>query len=70
MLTLAIIAFGLSILWTAFVVFANMLSDAVTGPFSGDWRFSQQQLLAFNYLLFVKTRPPHAVHRRRVADPI
>ena len=38
MLTLAVLALGLSIFWTAFVVFANMMSDAVdrgSAPFVG-----------------------------------
>lgn len=35
MLTLAILAFGASVLWTAFVVFANGMSDAPTAAFSG-----------------------------------
>jgi len=40
MLNLAILALGLSILWTAFVMFANMMSDATDrsmAPFVGEW---------------------------------
>lgn len=36
-LTLAIAALGWSFLWTCFVVFANMMSDAPTAPFVGRW---------------------------------
>jgi hypothetical protein len=35
MLTMAVLAFGLSVLWTAFVVFANGMSDAPTAPLKG-----------------------------------
>jgi hypothetical protein len=37
MLTLAVLAFGLSVIWTAFVVFANSMSDAPMAPYSGAW---------------------------------
>jgi hypothetical protein len=34
---LAVLAFGLSMLWTAFVVFANSMSAAPGVPFKGAW---------------------------------
>lgn len=44
MIAVAFVAFGLSVIWTAFVVFANVMSDAdyrqrekPVAPFQGAW---------------------------------